>query len=111
MHEVNKKLQERNSLRQKPPDPNKAVATPDTYLTTLGSILRNLKSPKSTFIVRNQTLEHKYIIARRLCNAEIMQSRMETTSYPECIRMSSQISSTNCFSITPCDLHNQIISR
>lgn len=31
-----------------PPDPNKAVATPDTYRTTLGSIRINWKSPKST---------------------------------------------------------------
>lgn len=33
----------------KPPDPNKAVATPDTKRTTFGSIRRNWKSPKSTF--------------------------------------------------------------
>lgn len=33
----------------KPPDPNKAVATPDTYRTTFGSMRINWKSPKSTF--------------------------------------------------------------
>lgn len=38
----------RSPETHKPPDPNIAVATPDTYLTTLGSIRRNLKSPKST---------------------------------------------------------------
>lgn len=33
----------------KPPEPNRAVATPDTKRTTLGSMRRNWKSPKSTF--------------------------------------------------------------
>lgn len=41
----------KNDAREtdKPPDPNKAVATPDTYRTTFGSMRKNWKSPKSTF--------------------------------------------------------------
>lgn len=36
-------------MTYKPPDPSKAVATPDTYCTTCGSMRMNWKSPKSTF--------------------------------------------------------------
>lgn len=35
-----------------PPDPNKAVATPETYRTTFGTMRINWKSPKSTFILQ-----------------------------------------------------------
>lgn len=40
----------------KPPEPNEAVATPDTYRTTLGSIRRNWKSPKLTFRIEKFAL-------------------------------------------------------
>lgn len=36
-------------MQGKPPDPSKAVATPDTYRTAFGSMRINWKSPKSTF--------------------------------------------------------------
>ena len=41
--------QEKRNIVNRPPDPNKAVATPDTNRTTFGSMRRKEKSPKSTF--------------------------------------------------------------
>lgn len=45
----NIKKKKTSRYEDEPPDPNKAVATPDTYRTTFGSIRMNWKSPKSTF--------------------------------------------------------------
>lgn len=44
-----RKEEQTQILMLRPPDPNIAVATPDTYLTIFGSMRKNLKSPKSTF--------------------------------------------------------------
>lgn len=58
----------------KPPDPNKAVATPDTNRTTFGSMCTNRKSPKSTFNMRSLFIDVNF---RTISRREKMSYREE----------------------------------